>query len=396
MSGTANITARRLFDGETMHENATLVIEDGLVAEIVPADRAQAGENGPGFTTGMVVPGFVDLQVNGGGGYLLNDDPSVETIREICAAHIRLGTTSILPTLITDGVDKVRATIDAAIAAHRAEVPGFLGLHLEGPHLSITRKGAHYAALMREMSSQDMKLLIDAAAQLPHLMVTLAPEVVSAEQIGALARAGVVVSLGHSDCSAAVALEAAEAGASCVTHLFNAMSPLSHREPGLVGAALESGKLSAGLIADGYHVDPIAIRVALASKRRPGHLFLVSDAMSVTGSDLTSFTLASQKIFRRDGRLTQEDGTLAGADLDMRMAVKFMVETVGLGVEETLRMATGYPAACMRGSARAGHLKPGSPADFIHLSDAFDLEGVWLRGGAVQNLNPRPELSPSA
>ena len=389
MSGTANITARRLFDGETMHENATLVIDDGLVADIVPANQAKTPTSGSRFDTGLVVPGFVDLQVNGGGGYLLNDDPSVDTIRAICAAHIRLGTTSILPTLITDGPDKVRAAIDAAIAAHRAGVPGFLGLHLEGPHLSITRKGAHYAALMREMSPDDMKLLIEAAAQLPHLMVTLAPEVVSTAQISELANAGVVVSLGHSDCSAARALEAAEAGASCVTHLFNAMSPLSHREPGLVGATLESGTLSAGLIADGYHVDPIAIRIALASKRGPGHLFLVSDAMSVTGSELTSFTLASQKIFRRDGRLTQEDGTLAGADLDMRTAVGFMVETVGLGIDEALRMATSYPAACMRGSSKAGNLKPGSPADFLHLSEMLDLQGVWLRGIAVQDTAAR-------
>ncbi|MBO6538718.1 MAG: N-acetylglucosamine-6-phosphate deacetylase [Rhizobiaceae bacterium] len=378
MSETTTLTARHLFDGEEFIDNARLVMRDGVVAEV-----GSSGGNGDlRFDTGMIVPGFVDLQVNGGGGYLLNDAPTLETIREICAAHIRLGSTSILPTLITDSAEKVRAALEAAVAAQRANVPGFFGLHLEGPHLAKTRKGAHYPGLMREMTADDLDLLVSAASELPRLMVTLAPEMVSNDQIATLAEAGIVVSLGHSDCAASAALAAADAGASCVTHLFNAMSPLNHREPGLVGAALESGKLDAGLIADGFHVDPIAIRIALASKRGPGRIFLVSDAMSVAGSELTSFTLGSRKILRHEGRLTLEDGTLAGADLDIRTAVAFMVETVGLELAEALRMATSYPASTMRAAGRAGSLKLGAPANFLHLSEDFDLEGVWLNGSA--------------
>ena len=378
MSETTTLTARRLFDGEEFIENTRLVIRDGVVAEVGSSD----GNSDLRFDTGMIVPGFVDLQVNGGGGYLLNDTPTLETIREICAAHIRLGSTSILPTLITDSAEKVRAALEAAVAAQRTNVPGFFGLHLEGPHLAKTRKGAHYPGLMREMTADDLDLLVGAASELPRLRVTLAPEMVSNDQIATLAEAGVVVSLGHSDCTASAALAAADAGASCVTHLFNAMSPLNHREPGLVGAALESGKLDAGLIADGFHVDPIAIRIALASKSGPGRIFLVSDAMSVTGSELTSFTLGSRKILRHEGRLTLEDGTLAGADLDIRTAVAFMVETVGLEQAEALRMATSYPASTMRAAGKAGSLKPGAPANFLHLSEEFGLEGVWLNGSA--------------
>ncbi|MBO6725966.1 MAG: N-acetylglucosamine-6-phosphate deacetylase [Rhizobiaceae bacterium] len=378
MSETTTLNARHLFDGEEFIENARLVIRDGVVAEV----GSSGGNAELHFDRGMIVPGFVDLQVNGGGGYLLNDAPSLETIREICAAHIRLGSTSILPTLITDSAEKVRAALKAAVAAQRANVQGFFGLHLEGPHLAKTRKGAHYPGLMREMTADDLDLLVSAASELPRLMVTLAPEMVSNDQIATLAEAGIVVSLGHSDCAASAALAAADAGASCVTHLFNAMSPLNHREPGLVGAALESGKLDAGLIADGFHVDPIAIRIALASKRGPGRIFLVSDAMSVTGSDLTSFTLGSRKILRHEGRLTLEDGTLAGADLDIRTAVAFMVETVGLELAEALRMATSYPASTMRAADEAGSLKPGAPANFLHLSEEFGIEGVWLNGSS--------------
>lgn len=386
MSNRIIIQAKKLFDGEGFHEDSALVIEDGLVAEIVGRSvidgRADlAGGDVVRLDDGMLVPGFVDLQVNGGGGRMLNDDPSLETIETICRAHAGLGTTAILPTLITDTPEKVRAAIDAAAAAHRARVPGFLGLHLEGPHLSVARKGAHDPALIRAMTDDDLDILSAAAGRLPHLMVTVAPESVTPVQITALTTAGAVVSLGHSDAGLAAAREAARAGARCVTHLFNAMSPLGHREPGMVGAALVTGDLNAGLIADGYHVDIAAIRIALAAKAGPGRIFLVSDAMAVTGSDLACFELGGRAIYRRDGRLTLADGTLAGADLDMASAVAFMADKVGVGVEEALRMATSYPAGCI-GAAHHGHLRPGARADFVHLDDRLKVRQVW-QGGAV-------------
>ena len=260
-------------------------------------------------------------------------------------------------------------------------VPGILGLHLEGPHLSVARKGAHDAELIRAMGADDLALLCDAAARLPVLKVTLAPETVTPDQVATLVAAGVIVSLGHSDAGFGTCMAAAKAGASCVTHLFNAMSQLGNREPGLVGAALTCGGLSAGLIADGIHVHPASIRAAMAAKAGPGQVFLVSDAMSVAGSEQTEFTLNGRLIRRVAGRLTLEDGTLAGADLDQLTAVRNLV---GWGITDeprALAMATSIPADLI-GVAGYGRLTPGGPADFLHL-DGSGPPAVWQAGALL-------------
>ena len=260
---------------------------------------------------GCSAPGFVDLQVNGGGGVMLNGQPDLAGIRAICAAHGRLGTAGLLPTLITDTPEVTRAAVAAGVAAAVDGVPGFLGLHLEGPHLDPRRKGAHDPALIRPMQAEDLAFLCAAAERLPALVVTVAPESATAEQVAALARAGAVVSLGHSDTGAAGARAAFAAGARMVTHLFNAMSQLGNREPGLVGAALDDERVRAGLIADGVHVDPVAMRLALAAKRGTDGIFLVTDAMAVAGTALREFTLNG----RRDpqaGRAVDAGGRDAG------------------------------------------------------------------------------------
>ncbi|HET7412781.1 MAG TPA: amidohydrolase family protein, partial [Pararhizobium sp.] len=200
------------------------------------------------------------------------------------------------------------------------------------------------------------------------------------EQIRHLAQAGIKVSLGHSDAGFATARAAADAGAHLVTHLFNAMSPLAHREPGMVGHALDDGRVHSGLIADGIHVDPAAIGIALRAKRGPGRLFLVTDAMSTIGTDLSSFTLNGRTIFRRNGRLTLADGTLAGADIDMLSAVRFMHETIGLPLDEALRMASLYPAEAVGKSGEIGHLMRGAKGSAIHLTDGLDIASVWVDG----------------
>jgi N-acetylglucosamine-6-phosphate deacetylase len=311
---------------------------------------------------------------------MFNDRPDAETIRTICRAHAPFGTTALLPTLITDTPEITAQAIAAGAEAARQNIPGFLGLHLEGPHLSISRKGAHDPALIRPMSDADKAALIAARKQMPVLLTTVAPETVPAWRIAALAAAGVVVSLGHSDARSALAATAAEAGASMVTHLFNAMSQIGNREPGLVGAALDTGALSCGLIADGIHVDPATIGIALRAKRRPGRIFLVTDAMATIGTDMTSFTLNGRTIRRENGRLTLEDGTLAGADLDMISAVRFMHRRIGIELGEALRMASLYPAESIGQDARHGRLAPGARADIVHLSDALDVESVWIGG----------------
>ena len=380
MSAQTAFTAARIFDGDLWHEDSALLIQDGKVAGIVGGNEIPAGASVRSMDGARIVPGFVDLQVNGGGGVLLNEQPDVDGIRTICAAHARFGTTALLPTLITDTREITGRTIAAGIAAREAKVPGFLGLHLEGPHLSIARKGAHDPKLIRPMEADDLGHITGARTRLDVLLTTVAPENVTNDQIAALAAAGVTVSLGHSDSSYATVRAAVAAGARMMTHLFNAMSPLGHREPGMVGGALDFGHLNAGLIADGFHVDPVSIGVALRSKKGPGRIFLVTDAMSTIGTDMTGFTLNGREIYRRDGRLTLADGTLAGADIDMISCVRFMHERVGLDLQEALRMASLYPAEAIGMAGRKGRLTHGHDADFVVLDDELAVRATFIGG----------------
>ncbi|WP_170347921.1 N-acetylglucosamine-6-phosphate deacetylase [Ruegeria atlantica] len=334
-----------LFDGERLHFDQVMTFRNGVLAALAAEETAQIEGQVIDLNGDILCPGFVDLQVNGGGGAMFNDDPSVDSIRQIAEAHRRLGVASLLPTLITDTPEKTEAAVAAAIEAVRAGVPGVAGLHLEGPHLSVARKGAHDGALIRPMEDADLTMLIAAAEQLPCLKVTLAPESVSLQQVQALSDAGILVSLGHSNADFETCQRYAVAGARCVTHLFNAMSQLGNREPGLVGAALATGGLSAGVIADGIHVHPEVIRAAWAAKTAPGQIFLVSDAMAVAGTDQATFELEGRRITRTDGRLTLEDGTLAGADLDLTTAIRILVTHADVPLQEALAAATTYPAS---------------------------------------------------
>ncbi|RCS24007.1 N-acetylglucosamine-6-phosphate deacetylase [Phyllobacterium salinisoli] len=383
MSQRFALTAPRIFDGEQWLHDSALVLRDGLIETVTASGAIPSGIPVVSIHEGMIVPGFVDLQVNGGGGGVLNEHPDIDGIRTICAAHARFGTTGLLPTLITDTREITAAAISGGLEAERRKVPGFLGLHLEGPHLSVERKGAHDPALIRPMDDSDLVRLIEARKHLSVLLLTAAPENITNEQIKMLVQAGIVVSLGHSDSSYAIASQAAASGASMVTHLFNAMSPLSHREPGMVGAALDIGSLNAGLIADGLHVDPASIRIALRAKTGPGHIFLVTDAMSTIGTDMTSFTLNGRTVYRADGRLTLADGTLAGADLDMISAVRFMHRAIGLPLDEALRMASLYPAESIGLGDRLGALRKGMVASFLHLDDALDVKRTVIDGQVV-------------
>jgi N-acetylglucosamine-6-phosphate deacetylase len=349
----------------------------------VAADLLPPGCESTRLDGGFLAPGFVDLQVNGGGGVLLNDRPDVEAIGRICVAHAQFGTVALLATLITDTPEITEKTIAAGRAAAAAKVPGFLGLHLEGPHLSLARKGAHDPTLIRPMEEEDLLRLKNAVADLPVLQTTVAPETVTPQQVAALAGAGVVVSIGHSDSSFEMACAAIAAGARQMTHLFNAMSQLGHRQPGMVGAALESQSLYAGVIADGIHVSRHALAIALRAKRGPGRIFLVTDAMATIGTDMTEFTLNGRLIKRSNGRLTLEDGTLAGADLDMISAVRFIHREIGVDLGEALRMASLYPAEAARQERRLGRLRQGAAASFVHLSEDLDIRSVWIDGKKV-------------
>jgi N-acetylglucosamine-6-phosphate deacetylase len=383
MSMRIGLAAKLIFDGDDWHNNTVLLINDGISEGVV--SRTAAPKKAPVHDLGDVAlaPGFVDLQVNGGGGMMFNDHPDVASIRTICAAHAPFGTTALLPTLITDTPEITAAAIKAGKEAAEQRIPGFLGLHLEGPHLSIARKGAHDPKLIRLMTEADQAALVAARKALPALLTTVAPESVDPRQVAALAEAGVVVSLGHTDASYATALVYAKAGATMVTHLFNAMSQIGNREPGLAGAAIDDGRLSAGLIADGIHVHPSTMEIALRAKFGPGDIFLVTDAMATIGTDMTSFTLNGRTIYRKDGSLRLEDGTLAGADLDMISAVKFMTRLRGCNLTDALRMASLYPARAVGQAHRLGKLTKGFAANIVAMSDALDVKGVWIEGRQV-------------
>lgn len=387
MSDLLAIAGARIFDGHDWHDDAALLLEFGMVSAIVPASAVPAHAAMVRLDGGSLVPGFIDLQVNGGGGVLFNNEPSLAGIRTICAAHARFGTTALLPTLISDTVAVNMAAIAAGQAAVAHAVPGFIGLHLEGPHLALARKGTHDPALLRPMDDSDLARLRAARDILPNLLVTVAPEAVTPAQIAALREAGIVVSLGHSDASFEMASAAFAAGAGMTTHLFNAMSQLGNRAPGMVGATLHKPSVHAGLIADGIHVHPAAIQIALQAKTGPGRLFLVTDAMSQTGTDLKELTLNGRTITRSAGALRLADGTLAGADLDMIDAVIFMHSTIGLPIEEAIRMASLYPAQALGIDDSHGHLAPGAVASFVHLGDDHAVRATWIGGAQVY---PRP------
>jgi len=369
---TRVLTGARLFDGHAFHDDLAVVIEGDEIAALIPAAEAPAASE---RVAGLLAPAFLDLQVNGGGGHLVSGATTAADLATVCAAHRALGTAGVLPTLITDTPEATAQVIAAGIAA--IGMPGFLGLHLEGPHLDPRRKGAHDPGLIRPMTAEDLARLCDAARRLPALMVTLAPESATPAQIAQLRAAGAVVSLGHSDCTLAQARAAMAAGATCATHLFNAMSQLGNREPGLAGAVL-SGDGAAGLIADMIHVHPDTLRVALAA-RRDG-LFLVTDCMSFAGTDLTEMMLNGRRVLRRDGRLTLEDGTLAGADLTLTQAIGHLVHQVGIAPERALAMASRIPSEVIGQTHRHGTIAPGRRAEMVLLRPDFRLSAYWSGG----------------
>lgn len=376
------LTGARLFDGERFLRDHALVVEDGAIVALTPhAERPRRGEERD-LGGGVLAPGFIDWQVNGGGGVLFNETPTVEGIRAIVEAHRRHGATALLPTVITDAPGTLAAALEAARAAAR-EVPGAIGVHVEGPFIDPRRKGAHPPEWIRPMREADAAALI--AARNGAMVVTLAPASASNERIAQLAKSGIVVSLGHSDASAEEARGAFDAGATAATHLFNAMSQLAHRAPGVVGAALSDPRVICGFIADGYHVHEAATRVAFKAKGANG-IALVSDAMPPAAGGPQIYELNGRRVTQNGLRLTLDDGTLAGAAITMLDAVRYVHRTIGVDLAEALTMATATPARLLRIDHRYGRLKPGFRADLVHLSDDLSLKGVWV--GGVET--PRP------
>lgn len=369
------IRAARILSTDGWLQQAAVAIDDGRIAWLGPAAQAPRAQIEWDVGADMLAPGFIDLQVNGGGGVLLNDECSASAMRRIAEAHRRSGTTAILPTLISDTPQAMRAALSAARDAVAQPVPGVLGLHLEGPYLSPERCGVHRAEHFRPIADEERAELL--AHGLPRLLLTLAPETVQPLLLAELSEAGIHVSAGHSAASCEQAQAAFAAGVRGVTHLFNAMSPLSARAPGLLGAALLAPDVWAGLIVDGHHLHPASLRLALRCK--PGRCFLVSDAMPPVGTSMGEFTLDGRRVLVRDGRLETEDGTLAGACIDLGTAVRVCLEQSGAALDEVLRMASTYPADFL-GLRDRGRIEVGAWADFVQLSSDLHARATWVEG----------------
>ncbi|NRA70038.1 MAG: N-acetylglucosamine-6-phosphate deacetylase [Gammaproteobacteria bacterium] len=366
------ISATKIFDGYHFHTDSQIVIDAGKIIAIEPLS-ARANEH----IEGMIVPGFIDLQVNGGGGVLLNSTPTVAGIKTIVAAHLEFGTTAMLPTLITDTVEVMSQAAYAIAEARKNNVAGVLGIHFEGPHLSVAKKGAHSEQYIREISEPEWAVI--SRQDIGLVKVTIAPENVSVDDIKRMVSLGIKVFLGHSNATYEVAKAALDAGASGFTHLFNAMSPFTSREPGMVGAALLADDAVCGLIVDGHHVDYASCQLALKTKP-VGKLLLVTDAMSVVGTDIKRFDFFDREIIRRGDKLNSTTGELAGSALDMASAVRNTYRHLGQPLERALNMASLYPAQYLGLEHQLGQLTPGAQADFVVLDDNLKVTRTWVAG----------------
>jgi N-acetylglucosamine-6-phosphate deacetylase len=366
------LAAAQVFTGSEMLDSATVHVQDGRISEV------RTGVS-PGATRleGLLAPGLVDVQVNGGGGAMFNDAPTVETLRAITQAHAQFGVTAIMATLVSDERGKIAAAIAAVETAVRDGMPGLLGLHLEGPWLSAPRRGVHPQRFLRALDAEDLHLLTQ-KRPFP-LIVTVAPEHAAPEDVRVMADAGVTVSIGHTAAPHEAIEALLAAGATGFTHLFNAMAPLEGRKPGAVGVALANHDAWAGLILDGVHVHPVSARAALAAKS-PHKLMLVSDAMATVGSNDPGMTLFGERITVVDGALRTQDGTLAGAHLDLALAARNALTLLGATRETALRMASLTPAEFLRQDHQHGRIVAGGRADMVLFGPTLEVQRVWISG----------------
>jgi N-acetylglucosamine-6-phosphate deacetylase len=373
-----------VFTGDKVLEGHAVVLDGGRIAAVVPAADAPSDARARRLPAdSLLVPGFLDLQVNGAGGVLFNDTPTAEAALAIAAAVRRTGTTGVLPTLMTDERSKMQIACEAAFAARKRPGGGVLGIHLEGPFLNPERSGVHSPRWMRKPDAADIELLV-AMARRPadscgRLLLTLAPECIDDGDIARLAAAGITLAAGHTAATAERTEQALAAGVRGFTHLFNAMPPVINRQPGPVTAALAARDAWCGIIADGLHVDPALLRL-LVQVKPPGKVFLVTDGMPPTGTDAPSFQLFGRTVLRRDGRLVTEDGILAGADIDLAACARNCIQLLGLSLEESLRMASLYPATFLGLDGELGRAAPGYRADLTLLRPDLTVLATWVAG----------------
>lgn len=378
---TLALTNARVLTPDGWHDDLAVLLDGERIADLLPpGDPRVRDAHQHDLRSAMLVPGFIDVQVNGGGGVLFNEAPTVETLRRIGAAHRRYGTTGFLPTLISDDRGVMREALAAVEQALEERVPGVLGIHLEGPYLAPARKGVHDAKYFHAPDSDELAMLC--ASHRGVRLLTLAPDQVPLASISALVDAGLIVCAGHTAADYATTRAALDAGVRGFTHLFNAMTPFGSREPGVVGAALEDAESWCGIIVDGHHVHPASLRVAIAAKPR-GKMLLVTDAMPPVGADRPDYVLNGETIIARDGICQTAQGVLAGSALDMASAVRNAVQMLGLPLDEAVRMASTYPAEFLGFGDSHGRIAAGYRADLVMMDDECRVMKSWI-GGVAQ------------
>jgi len=367
----------RILVGEDFRDDVSVLVEDGVVSAVLDAGQAVQADAEVDLHGGWLMPGFIDVQVNGGGGVLFNNQTDVDALRAIMAGHRRFGTTGMLPTLISDDAAVMVRAVQATREAIAAGVPGILGIHLEGPYIAPARKGTHDAGKFRVPDADEVRMVT--ALDNGITLITLAPEQVPLATIRQMVANGAIVAAGHTAATYEQTRAGLDAGISGFTHLYNAMSPLQGREPGAVGAALDDAGSWCGVIVDGVHVHPASLRVALAAKPR-GKVLLVTDAMPMVGSDSPAFELYGEVITAVDGVVRNAAGSLAGSALDMATAVRNTVSLLGLSLAEASRMASTYPAQFLGLGARYGRIAAGYAADFVLLDAQLQVQTTWIAG----------------
>ena len=370
------LTGARVFDGTGIQDGMAVVVEGKVITNVLPVSQLPRDIEVQDLKGGILSAGFIDVQVNGGGGALMNDNPTIETVKRIAQSHRRFGTTGLLPTVITDDqkiIDQAIVSVQDAVGNH---VPGVLGIHLEGPFLDVVRKGAHPENFIRTMTQRDVEHIV--AIDCGSVMLTLAPNKVPAKFITELSRRGVMISLGHADATVVEVQQALGAGARAFTHVYNAMSQLNGREPGMVGACLSDSESYCGVIVDGLHVDDVALKVLFAAKSKD-RIMLITDAMPPAAGGPDSFELQGRIARRVGNRLQLSDGTLAGSIVTMDETVRRCVQ-LGVKLEDALRIASLVPAYFLRRETELGRVAKGFIASLVHLSDNLYVNKTWING----------------
>lgn len=383
MPGNENeiaLTSSRLFDGEAWHENHAVLVKGENIVALCPANDIPANIPITDLGDATLAPGLIDIQVNGGGGELFNNRPDPETVAKIAMAHRRFGTTGIMPTIISDTPAVQQAAASAVATARARGELGVLGLHIEGPCFAPAKRGTHKASMIRTLQQSDLDWLCQLQA-FP-VILTLAPEHAEPGQIAALTESGLILCAGHTEADIDCIKRAIAAGLRGFTHLFNAMSPLTARSPGAIGAALEDTETWAGIIADGHHVHPANIKLAQRCKPR-GKLLLVSDAMATVGAQNDSFELYGERIQACEGRLVNAEGKLSGSAIALIDAVQIAHRQAGIALDECLRMASLYPATFLQLEQQLGRLRAGYRADIISFDSDFNVGNTWVAGVAA-------------